>query len=327
MDADPLVAVAEANESSPERTGPQPQAAQTPPGSLYAISDLHLSYKTNREALEKLQPRPNDGLILCGDIGESPEHLREAFEKAVACFRDVWWCPGNHELYTLPTQKETGLRGEKKYDECVEIAREYGIKTPEDDFTIWQGDGGPCLVAPIFTLYDYSFRPSHVKLEDALDWAREENIEATDEHLLHPDPYSTRIEWCDALLARTEHRLSAAVAANPDTRVILVGHWPLREDLVRIPRVPRFSLWCGTKRTEDWHNRFNAKVVVSGHLHVRRTDWRDDTRFEEVSLGYPRQWQQCQDRGLDINDLLREILPGPETPAPHERATIWRHYG
>ncbi|KAF2013989.1 metallophosphoesteras-like protein [Aaosphaeria arxii CBS 175.79] len=325
MATDPLLAVAV--DTNDHAAVDFPTASPGLPGRLWAISDLHLSYKTNREELQKLLPRPNDGLILCGDIGESPDHLHEAFTKATACFKQVFWAPGNHELYTLPTQRHSGLRGEKKYEECVEIAREYGVKTPEDDFVLWQGEGGPCIIAPIFTLYDYSFRPDDVKLEDALDWAREKDIEATDEHLLHPDPYSSRIEWCNALLARTEHRLSAAVASNPGVQLIIVGHWPLRHDLVKLPNVPRFSLWCGTKKTTDWHKKFNAKVVVSGHLHIRRTDWIDGTRFEEVSLGYPRQWQECMDRGLDVNDLLREILPGPEEPPLEQRATRWRRYG
>ena len=42
------------------------------------------------------------------------------------------------------------------------------------------------------------------------------------------------------------------------------------------------------------HRHRAAAVAVSGHLHVRRTDWRDDTRFEEVSLGYPRQWDPAR---------------------------------
>jgi hypothetical protein len=74
---------------------------------------------------------------------------------------------------------------------------------------------------------------------------------------------------------------------------------------VRIPRIPRFTPWCGTRRTEDWHRRYRAVVAVSGHLHVRRTDWRDDTRFEEVSLGYPKQWDQAK----GVAAYLREIMP------------------
>ena len=135
--------------------------AGQPPGRLWAIADLHLSYKANREELEHLQPRPNDGLILCGDLGETPDHLRIAFQAATACFRHVFWAPGNHELYTMPAQGSggDGPRGKHKYDECVGIAREFGVRTPEDDYLLWEGEGGPCLIAPIFTLYDYSFRP------------------------------------------------------------------------------------------------------------------------------------------------------------------------
>jgi predicted phosphodiesterase len=323
---DPLIAIADAAEDD---VVPTPPSTPPPvvPGRLWAIGDIHLSYKGNREALEKLLPHPDDDLILCGDVGESAEHCHLAFAKAKECFRRVWWVPGNHELYTMPSKKEHGLRGEAKYMECVDIAQSYGISTPEDEFVLWEGEGGPVLIAPIFTLYDYSFRPDDVKLENALEWAREKDIEATDEHLLHPDPYASRIEWCHALVEKTEAKLAAAVAAHPDTPLVIVGHWQLRQDLVKLPNVPRFSLWCGTKKTEDWHNKYNAKIVISGHLHIRRTDWIDNTRFEEVSLGYPRQWQNCQDRGLDINDLLRDILPGPETQVDERKGTIWRQFG
>lgn len=324
---DPLLATAASALTSAPPTDPATPLPPDRPGRLWAISDIHLSFKANREAFDKLLPHPNDDLVLAGDVGESVEHCRIAFTKATQCFRKVFWVPGNHELYTLPSQREKGARGDKKYMECVNAAREFGVVTPEDEYTLWEGQGGPCLIAPIFTLYDYSFRPAHVKLEDALDWAREEDIEATDEHLLHPDPFLSRIEWCNALLEKTGKKLAAAVNAHPDIPLVIIGHWPLREDLVKLFKVPRFSLWCGTKKTEDWHNKYNAKVVISGHLHIRRTDWIDNTRFEEVSLGYPRQWQECEERGLDVNDLLREILPGPDTPPAEKRDTVWRRYG
>ena len=40
--------------------------------SLWAIADLHISYKSNREAIQGLKPRRDDGLILAGD---STSHL------------------------------------------------------------------------------------------------------------------------------------------------------------------------------------------------------------------------------------------------------------
>jgi hypothetical protein len=46
---------------------------------------------------------------------------------------------------------------------------------------------------------------------------------------------------------------------------------------------------------------------VYGHLHIRRSTVHDGVRFEEVSLGYPREWTP---RGLP-SPLLRSILPAP----------------
>ena len=122
-----------------------------------------------------------------------------------------------------------------------------------------------------------------------------------------------------ARVAHTEARLAAVPAG---TRLVLLSHFPLRPDLAVLPRIPRFTIWCGTTRTADWHTRFPVDVVVSGHLHMRSTRWRDGVRFEEVSLGYPAQWRQP--RGAAA--YLRPILP---VPAPGdgwgEETTILRH--
>lgn len=296
-----------------------------PTGKLHAIADIHLSFPANREAWSQLGQHPGDGLIICGDVGETIEHLQLAFSKAVSCFDAVWWCPGNHELYTVPEDKDS--RGEHKYQRCIAIARQFDVITPEDDFIVWEGQGGPALIAPIFTLYDYSFKPDDVTIENAVEWAKEQNIEATDEYLLHPDPYVSRQDWCKALVQKFETKLEAAKAQYPSLPFIIINHWPLRKDLVWLLRIPRFVIWCGTTLTEDWHRRFNAKVVISGHLHIRRTDWKDGCRFEEASLGYPRQWKECADMSLGVNELLREILPGPSTPVGGELPTQWRRYG
>lgn len=328
-------------------------------GKLYAISDLHISYKFNHEAIHLLKPHPNDTLILAGDIGEKLEHLHTTFALTTKLFKQVFWVPGNHELYTLPNSAEVAhqdnalspmspvgakvpdpnnSRGEDKYQECVKVANEYGVLTPEDEYVTWHSDDTPnamkALICPMFLLYDYSFRPDDVSREDALDWAMEHNIRATDEFLLHPDPYPTRDAWCDKLITRTEQRLQKALSKkDADTKVVLINHWPMREDLISIPSIPRFSLWCGSKRTEDWHVKYHADVVVTGHLHVRRTDWRGNTRFEEVSLGYPKQWEDARERGKGVEEMLREILPGGYEAIEHgeeklgDRRTVFRRYG
>lgn len=270
---------------------------------LYAISDLHVGYDANRELWATLPRHPDDWLVLAGDLGETEAHLRFALGIASAQFARVLWVPGNHELWTMP-RDPSGLRGEARYRRCVEVCRDHGVLTPEDPYAVWPGDGPPSVLAPLFVLYDYSFRPDDVAEDEALDWARASGVECADEHLLHPEPHPSRAAWCRAQVAATRARLDAIPA---DHRTILINHFPLRQELARLPAIPRFSLWCGTRLTESWHLDYRARVVISGHLHIRSTRWIDGVRFEEVSLGYPP--QRSAERGLE--HYLREILPGP----------------
>ena len=270
---------------------------------LYAISDLHVGLRENRELLMRMPAHPEDWLIIAGDVGETEEHLEFAWRVLKERFARLFWAPGNHELWVLPSRAREP-KGEARYALLVEICRRHGVTTPEDPYVLWEGAGGPCLLAPLFLLYDYSFRPDDVAESRAVEWAMESGVLCTDEQLLSPDPHPSIAAWCHERLRLTEARLTPAAAAHP---LVLINHFPLRADLVRIPAIPRFSIWCGTVRTQDWHLRFRAQVVVSGHLHVPRTDWRDGVRFEEVSLGNPA---ACEPRRLaDVS--LRQILPAP----------------
>lgn len=274
---------------------------------LYALGDLHLRYEVTRRALQALAPHPEDWLIVVGDVGETEEHLRFAWAVLRRRFAQLLWVPGNHDLWTNPSLPGD-RRGEDKYLRLVEICREHGVLTPEDEYVIWPGEGASCVLAPLFLLYDYTFRPDHVAPENAVEWAAEENILCSDEVLLHPDPYPSRPAWCHARVKDAEARLETAAATAP---LILINHWPLRRDLAVLPRVPRFSVWCGTMRTEDWHTRFNALAVLYGHLHIRSTHYRDGVRFEECSLGYPQNW----DARRGIEPCLRLVLPHASSEA------------
>jgi predicted phosphodiesterase len=273
---------------------------------LYALADLHLRYEVTRRALQNLRPHPGDWLILAGDVGETEEHLRFALGILAQRFARLLWVPGNHDLWTVPTLPGD-LRGEAKYERLVEICREFGVLTPEDPYVTWPGEGGPIILAPLFLLYDYTFRPDEVPVERAVEWAAEENLLCSDEVLLHPDPYPSKPAWCHARVRAAEPRLAEAAARAP---LVIINHFPLRQDLAVLPRIPRFSIWCGTRETEDWHLRYRADAVIYGHLHIRATHWRDGVRFEEVSLGYPQNW----DPSRGIAPYLRQILPHPFDP-------------
>jgi 3',5'-cyclic AMP phosphodiesterase CpdA len=272
-------------------------------GSLFAVSDLHVSYAENRSVVDDLRPESDDDwLIVAGDVGEIFGDIEKTLASLRTRFAKVIWAPGNHELWTHPSDP-VSLRGEARYRALVRMCRDNGVLTPEDPYHVWSGAGGPVTVAPLFQLYDYSFHaPGTTTKEESLKRAYDAGVVCSDEMLLHPDPYPDRESWCAARLAETERRLDATDPALP---TVLVSHWPLVRRPTDVMRYPEFAQWCGTVRTADWHLRYRVAVAVYGHLHIPRTTYYDGVRFEEVSLGYPREWRL---RG-GVPRPVRRILP------------------
>ncbi len=260
-------------------------------GRLLAISDLHVGYPENRAMVEGLGPSdPGDWLIVAGDVGEVFADVGYVLAKLADRFERVIWTPGNHELWTHPADP-VQLRGVARYEALVKVCRRFGVLTPEDPFPVWPGPAGPVAVAPLFLLYDYTFRPAGARsTAQALELARAAGLTGTDERWLHPDPHPSREAWCHDRVAATEERLAAL-----DLPVVLVSHWPLLRAPTEALRHPEFALWCGTVLTADWHLRHQVVAAVYGHLHIPRTTRHDGIRFEEVSVGYPREWQRRGD--------------------------------
>jgi len=268
-------------------------------GRLLAISDLHVGYPENRAYADALAPAdPGDWLIVAGDVGEVFADIGFVLASLANRFARVIWTPGNHELWTVPSDPVT-LRGVARYEALVKVCRRFGVLTPEDEFAVWEGEDGPVTIAPLFTLYDYSFLPSQASRADglgngyeqakgtALEFARAAGVMPADEGRLHPDPYPSVAAWCRDRVAATERRLAAI-----DGPAVLASHWPL----IRAPslalRQPAFTPWCGTTLTADWHTSHRALAAVYGHLHIPRTTFHEGVRFEEVSVGYPREWRR-----------------------------------
>lgn len=280
-------------------------------GRLLAVSDLHVGYAENRAYVDALAPgEPDDWLIVAGDVGETFADVGFVLASLASRFATVIWTPGNHELWTLPSD-QVALRGVARYEALLKVCRRFGVLTPEDEFPVWDGPGGPVTVAPLFPLYDYSFPPGGaaawpgddgqgdgpvasagdgydaLRKSAALAAAQASGVAAADEGRLHADPYPSVAAWCRDRVASTERRLAAV-----DGPVVLASHWPLLRDPVRALRHQAYAPWCGTTATADWHTRHQVLACVYGHLHIPRSTRHDGVRFEEVSVGYPHQWQR-----------------------------------
>ena len=162
----------------------------------------------------------------------------------------------------------------------VQAMRSIGVITPEDRYPVFGG----VTIAPLFTLYDYSFRSRELTVDEALQAAHENNVVMTDEFAIAP--FVDIRGWCWDRLAYTTKRLSRITGPT-----ILVNHWPLVQEPVQRMMWSEIALWCGTRHTRTWPKRYNAQAVVYGHLHMPGVTKVDGVDHIEVSLGYPREWR------------------------------------
>lgn len=271
---------------------------------LYATSDLHVTHTGNEAHVDVIRPgTADDWLLVAGDVGERLGTVVDTLARLRERFATVVWVPGNHELWTTAKDPDQ-VSGRARYDELVRRCREVGVLTPEDEFPVWPYGERPLTIASLFVLYDYSWRTPSAQgrpLDEALRQARDAGVVCTDEYLLGHEPYAGRVEWCDDRLTLSEKRLTEIPA---DHETVLLSHWPLHRHPTAPLYYPEFAMWCGTSRTEDWHVRFRARLAVYGHLHIPRTTYADGVRFEEVSLGYPREWRRRARGPVAFRQLL-----------------------
>lgn len=246
---------------------------------LWAVSDLHAAVKANAACIDSLRPvDPGDWLIVAGDVAEKFDLIVQVMRKLAHRFSKVIWVPGNHELFSRASDS---LKGRQKYAALVQAMREIGVVTPEDPYPVFGG----VTIAPLFTLYDYSFRSPGMTVEEAVAEARDKNIMMTDEFAIAP--FVDIRAWCWERLAYTTKRLSRIQGPT-----VLVNHWPLVQEPTLSMHWSEVALWCGTRHTRSWPQRFSAQAVVYGHLHLPGEMVIDGVKHVEVSLGYPREWEQ-----------------------------------
>lgn len=246
---------------------------------LWAVSDLHAAVKANTARIAELTPPdPADWLIVAGDVAERTDLVLKILGKLANRYAQVIWVPGNHELFS---RSQDRFRGRDRYEDLVRGCREIGVLTPEDPFAVFAG----VTIVPLFTLYDYSFRPQGTTVEQALADAESRNIVMTDEVAIAP--FVDIRAWCWDRLAYSIKRLSRVEGPT-----VLINHWPLVQEPTYDLRFPDVALWCGTRHTRTWASRYHAQAVVYGHLHMPRELVVDGVRHIEVSLGYPREWRR-----------------------------------
>jgi 3',5'-cyclic AMP phosphodiesterase CpdA len=178
---------------------------------LFAVSDLHCSHEGNWQIIESLRPESDDDwLIVAGDVGRTFNEIEKVLRLLKQRYATVIWTPGNHELWTTENDP-VQLRGAARYQALVRMCRDNYVLTPEDEYAVWPGLGGPVIIVPLFPLYDHSW------LAPGVDRDTDRSATSLRQHRPHrPGARTPRIppswlreSWCEARVQESERRLLA----------------------------------------------------------------------------------------------------------------------
>ena len=155
---------------------------------LLALSDLHVAHPQNREIVAGLPPGSDDDwLLLAGDVGESVPPTSSG-RCAPSPANTPPWCGPRATTSCGPGARTrsrcAASNGTWPWSSSAGKSASGPRRTPT---RYGHGPGGPVTVAPVFLLYDYTFRPDGaLTKEEGLEIAYEKGIVCQDEAAAAP---------------------------------------------------------------------------------------------------------------------------------------------
>ncbi|HEX2091352.1 MAG TPA: metallophosphoesterase [Longimicrobiaceae bacterium] len=235
---------------------------------IFAVSDLHTDFRENRALVEgiPLGEHTGDALIVAGDIADGMDRLEATLALLRARFREVFFVPGNHELWV---RGDTGDSVDK-FNRILRLCDSLGVRTrPARLEGVW--------IVPLFSWYEAEF--------DSYDDAETGELEGwADFHFCRwPEGVGRP---CDFFLGMNESHLRTY-----DAPVVSFSHFLPRRDLLPPAKYLRFRglpQVAGCAALDAQVRRVGARVHVFGHSHIDFDQEIEGVRYVQNALRYPR---------------------------------------
>jgi Calcineurin-like phosphoesterase len=254
-------------QASPARRGPSKDVISAM--RILAISDLHTDFRENKWLLEQLPDvtYQRDILIAAGDISHRLDTLKSTLALLRTKFRQVFYVPGNHELWV----RKGVHTSVEKFFIVLSLCQTLDIQTnPQKVEGVW--------IVPLFSWYEPQFDADDSGDADALGgW--------TDFYLCNW-PAGMR-QVCEFFLKMNEPRVRAY-----DGPVISFSHFLPRRDL--LPATERLKFKglpkvAGCAALDGQIRQLRSCVHVFGHSHISCDRLIDGVRYVQNPLRYPRE--------------------------------------
>jgi Icc-related predicted phosphoesterase len=242
---------------------------------LYATSDLHTDFRENWLLLKQLSEVAyrNDALIVAGDIADKIETIENTLALLRSKFRQVFYLPGNHELWV----RNDNCDSIEKLQRVLEVCEKLSVHVrPAKAAGLW--------VVPLFSWYDAAF-----------------DVENAGEH--NSDADAAELEgWADFYLCKWPEGIKPLHAffldmntphIRPyDAPVVSFSHFVPRRELLPSREHLRFKslpLVAGSLALDDQIRALKSVVHVFGHSHISCDKVIDGVRYVQNALRYPRE--------------------------------------
>jgi 3',5'-cyclic AMP phosphodiesterase CpdA len=246
---------------------------------IFCVSDLHCDFQENWSLLERLPAGEyaQDALIVAGDVADKIETIQRTLELLRSKFAQVFYTPGNHELWVRGDWRNSL----QKLDQLLELCDILDVMTrPAEAAGYW--------VVPLLSWYD-----------DSLDYdgvADPAQLEAWgDFHFCR---------WPAGLSQPSQYflRRNQPLIRPYDKPVISFSHFLPRLDLLpgiddlRFKGLPRVA---GSAELDRQVRALGSCVHVFGHSHINRDRTIDGIRYVQHAMLYPREREWLGSKGID----------------------------
>lgn len=235
---------------------------------IFALSDLHVDFDANARWAASLSRSDyqRDVLILAGDLSDSLDAVERCLEGMARRFRQVFFVPGNHELWVSRDGRDaTSI---DKFARLLQVAERGGA-------TLRAARVERVSIVPLLGWYDYSFGPPAPELRQI--WM--------DYHACRwPDG------WSNADVTDYFIRQNAPPDLAGAELTISFSHFLPRIDLMPsfIPPARRVIYpVLGSVRIEQLVRAIRPAMHVYGHSHVNRDIRIDGIQYINNAFGYP----------------------------------------
>ena len=264
---------------------------------VFALSDIHVDYQANMAWLQALSPMHyrDDVLILAGDVSDNLDKLRAALTQVRATFAEVFFVPGNHELWVRRGESADSMA---KFWHILELCAALGVRTSPAQVGTGPETQGVWIV-PLFSWY---VQPEEGEGSLFVEKAGEDlTLEIwADNYLTKWPSLAPSRTVAEAFLRLNEPHL----ARQYDTPVISFSHFVPRLELIfrtqeehtaagralqdAHPRF-NFSRVAGCTGLEAQVRRLGSQIHVYGHQHRNRHRMIDGVLYISHCLGYPHE--------------------------------------